>query len=245
MELGLNGKRALVMGSSTGIGRAIAEGLINEGAKVAITSSNLDRISNTAKEIGAHAFFEADLTQSGAGAELVKSTIQKLGGIDILITNAGGPKKGVFGEISENQWKNDFQSLWLSVVEALNAALPSMKSQGYGRIAMITSIAAQEPLPGLTTSNGLRAGLSGLCKSVANEYAPFGITVNAILPGYTDTDRMKELNLPEEKIRQMVPAGRMATPKEVSDLTCFVVSDCAGYITGQSLLIDGGASKSY
>jgi 3-oxoacyl-[acyl-carrier protein] reductase len=120
-----------------------------------------------------------------------------------------------------------------------------MKENNFGRILLVTSLAAKEPLSGLTTSNGLRAGLPGLCKSIANEYSAFGITLNLLLPGYTNTDRLKNLKLSEDKIKQLVPAGRLGEPQELADLAAFLASPRAGYITGQSIVIDGGALKGH
>ncbi len=245
MDLGLKNKKALVFGSSMGIGRAIAESLIAEGAQVAICSRNFDRLQKVGSEIGAKLCVAADLTEAKGASRAVKEVMQKMGGIDILVTNTGGPAKGIFTDISEGQWHQDFQSLWMSVVESLNVVLPEMKKNNYGRILMVTSIAGKEPLPALTTSNGLRAGLEGLCKSVATEVAPFGITVNVLRPGYTNTDRLKELNLSEERIKQMVPAGRLGDPKEFADFAAFLSSPRAGYITGQCISIDGGVQKSH
>ena len=120
-----------------------------------------------------------------------------------------------------------------------------MKKNNYGRIILVTSLAAKEPLSGLTTSNGFRAGLAGLAKSIANEVAANGITLNLLLPGYTATDRLKELNLSDEKIRQLVPAGRLGEPGELADLACFLASPLAAYITGQSIAVDGGVLRSH
>lgn len=245
MDLKLKGKRALVMGASTGIGRAIAESLIEEGANVSICSRNLDRLKQTADQIHCPHYFSADFSKVGEGRRAVEIAIEQWKGLDILVTNTGGPKKNSFLDVSRDQWLEDFQSLWLSVTEGLHAALPVMKSQNYGRILMVTSLAAKEPLPGLTTSNGLRAGLAGLAKSIANEYASSGITLNLLLPGYTNTDRLKELNLSDERVKQMVPAGRLGDPRELADLCTFLASPRAGYITGQSIAIDGGALKSF
>lgn len=245
MDLQLKNKKALVMGASTGIGRAIAEVLVQEGAEVAICSRSLDKLQKTAKEIGAEHFFTCDLSKAGEAKAVVEKTIAQMGGVDILVTNTGGPNKGNFADISEGQWLEDFQSLWMSVVESLKVALPRMKENNYGRVLLVTSLAAKEPLNGLTTSNGLRAGLAGLSKSIANEYAPFGITLNLLLPGYTSTDRLKELKLTDERIKQMVPAGRLGDPRELADLAAFLASPRAGYITGQSILVDGGVTRGY
>lgn len=243
MDLQLKGKKVLVLGSSSGIGKAIAKSFISEGAEVTICSRNIEKLEKTAKEIGAKHFIQADLTKPNQGKEAVENAIRKMGGIDILITNTGGPNKGNFSDISDQQWHEDFQSLWMSVVESLKSALPEMKKNNFGRVILITSLAAKEPMAGLTTSNGLRAGLAGLVKSVANEYAAFGITLNLLLPGYTATDRLKELNLSDEKVKLMVPAGRLGDPRELADLAVFLSSPLSGYTTGQSIVVDGGALK--
>lgn len=243
MDLNLKGKTALVMGSSQGIGRAIAESLIAEGVQVAICSRSEDSLAKTAKEIGASYYETCDLTLAGGATKLTQNVLAKFGKIDILVTNTGGPAKGGILEVSSEQWQQDFQSLWMSVVESIQVALPSMKKNHYGRVLLVTSIAAKEPLPELTTSNGLRAGLAGLVRSVATEVAPYGITLNLLLPGYTNTDRLKQLNLSDEKVKQMVPAGRLAEPKELADLATFLASEKGGYITSQSIAIDGGVLR--
>ncbi len=243
MDLKLKGKKALVMGGSTGLGRSIAEALVQEGAEVAICSRSLEKLKKAAAMIHCQHYFSCDLSKPGESKRVVEEAMKKMGLIDILVTNTGGPQKAHFLEVSENQWQEDFQNLWMSVVESLKVVLPKMKENNFGRILLVTSIAAKEPLPGLTTSNGFRAGLPGLCKSISNEYAAYGITLNLLLPGYTNTDRLKELNLSDEKIKQMVPSGRLGDPQELADLATFLASPRAGYITGQSIAVDGGALK--
>lgn len=245
MDLQLQRKKVLVMGASSGIGKAIAESFIKEGAEVAICSRNLDKLEKTAREIKCAHYFTCDLSVAGQGAYAVEQTVKLLGGIDILINNTGGPKKGSILEVSNEQWHEDFQNLWMSVVESMKTALPLMKKNNFGRFILVTSLAAKEPLSGLTTSNGLRAGLAGLCKSVADEYAAFGITLNLLLPGYTNTDRMKELKLSDEKIKSLIPAGRMGDPTELASLAVFLSSPLSGYITGQSIAVDGGALRGH
>jgi 3-oxoacyl-[acyl-carrier protein] reductase len=245
MDLGLKNKKALVMGASQGIGKAVAESLINEGAEVIINSRTEETLKGTAKLLGAAGYIAADLTQKGEGKRVTEEAIDKLGGLDIIVTNTGGPAKGRFQEVSDEQWETDFQSLWMSVVESWNTALPRMKNNNYGRLLLVTSIAAKEPLDGLTTSNGLRAGLAGLAKSVSDEYASYGITANLLLPGYTATDRLKNLNLSEDKIKDMVPAGRLGEPKELADMAAFLAGATGSYITGQSIAIDGGVLRSH
>jgi len=245
MDLKLNGKKALVFGSSTGIGRAIAESLMSEKADVIVNSRDSERLNKTISELKAKGGVTADLTLKGHAEKATREAIEKLNGLDILVVNTGGPAKGAFADITTEQWEKDFQNLWLSFVDAVKVALPVMKKQGYGRILVVTSLAEKEPLPLLTTSNGLRSGLAGLCKSLANEVAGDGITVNLLLPGYTNTDRLKDLKLSEEKVKQMVPAGRLGDPSELADLATFLASPKAGYITGQSIAIDGGVLRGF
>lgn len=245
MDLKLNGKRALVFGASQGIGRAVAEVLSAEGVRTLICARNQDALAKTAKEISAAGFVTGDLTKQGEARRVALEAQRILGGVDIVVTNTGGPAKGHFAEISTEQWHLDFQNIWMSVVDSLNVLLPQMKENHYGRILMVTSIAGSEPLPALTTSNGLRAGLEGLCKSIANEYAPYGVTANVLRPGYTNTDRLKELKLSDEQVKKMVPAGRLGEPEELASLACFLASPRAGYITGQCMSIDGGVQRGY
>lgn len=244
MDLKIKGKRALVQGSSQGLGRAIAEALIKEGAIVAISSRNADKLNQTAREIGAAAAIPCDLSKPGAASALVKTAIERLGGVDILVTNTGGPAKSSFEETTSEQWLEGYQSLWLSATESIRAALPGMKERRWGRILLVTSSAAREPLPLLTVSNGLRAGLLGLTKTVSNEIAQHGITINALLPGYTDTERLRDLKIPADKITAQIPAGRIGKPEEFGALAAFLASDQAAYITGQAVACDGGALRS-
>ena len=245
MNLNLTGKTALVFGASQGIGKAIAESLIAEGVKVAICSRTESTLNKTKGEIKADLAISGDLTKSGEAKRVTEQVIKEFGRLDILITNTGGPAKGAFPEVSLDQWNTDFQSIWLSVVESLQSALPKMAENNYGRVLMVTSLAAKEPLPGLTTSNGLRAGLAGLTRSISNEYASKGITLNLLLPGYTNTDRLKALNLSEEKVKELVPAGRLGEPCELADMATFLASEKGAYITGQSIAIDGGVLKGH
>lgn len=245
MDLKLKGKKALVFGSSGGIGKAIAQSLLKEGARVLLCSRTESSLQKTAEEIKADGYVVADLSKAGEAQRATAQAIEHLEGLDILIANTGGPKKGNFMEISNQQWLEDYQSLWLSVTDSIKTALPEMQKQQYGRIVLVTSIAAKEPLPGLTTSNGLRAGLAGLVASFVQEYAKDGITANLILPGYTNTDRLKALNLSDETVKQLIPAERLGEPSELGDLATFLSSPLAGYITGQSIAIDGGVLKSH
>jgi 3-oxoacyl-[acyl-carrier protein] reductase len=239
MDLQLEGKRALVLGASAGLGRAIAQALVQEGAAVAIASRDVGRIQAAAREIGAAHGLVCDLSRPGAGAQVVEAAAKQLSGLDILVTNTGGPPKGRFHEITTAAWQAGFQSLWLSTTEAVNAALPGMRAQKYGRVLLVTSVAAKEPMAGLTVSNGLRAGLLGLAKSLSIEVAADGVTVNALLPGYTRTERLKELKVDDSMLAQ-IPARRLGEPEELAALAAFLASPRAAYVTGQAIAADGG-----
>ena len=243
MDLKLKGKRALVLGASSGLGYAIAEALVQESVQVAICSRDEARIQKAGKSMHAALALTCDISKLGAVTALIKSVTAQWGGIDILVTNTGGPPKGLFTEINREQWQEGFQSLWMSTVDAIQSVLPGMKERRWGRILLVTSAAAKEPMAHLTVSNGLRAGLLGLTKSICHEVASFGITVNALLPGYTRTERLQELGIPEEKITASIPAGRLGEPHEFASLAAFLSSQQAGYITGQAIACDGGYLK--
>ena len=251
MQLGLEGKKALVFGSTGGIGKAIVESLLKEKAHVVVNSRNLEKVQAVVAEFQTKFASKnvygvaADISQKNEAARVLVEAQKLLSGLDILVVNTGGPAKGSFEEISTEQWLFDFQNLWISFVDAVKGALPEMKKKKQGRILLVTSLAAKEPLKNLTTSNGLRAGLSGLCKSLSNEVAGFGVTVNVVLPGYTDTDRLRELNLSDDTVRALVPMGRLGQPSELADIVTFLASDKSSYITGQCIAVDGGALRSF
>ncbi|MFL5351499.1 SDR family oxidoreductase [Archangium sp.] len=241
----MRGRRALVLGASSGLGYAIASQLVKEGAKVAICSRDETRIRDAAQRMGATLAVTADLTKPGTTKELVEKIVETMGGVDILVLNTGGPPKGSIERLTAEQWQEGFQSLWMSVVEGLQAALPGMKERHWGRILLVTSVAAREAMPLLTISNGLRAGLMGLVKTVSNEVAEHGITINGVLPGYHGTERLKELGVPEDKNTSAIPARRLGKPEELGALAAFLASEQAGYITGQSIVADGGWMRGF
>ena len=245
MDLGLKGKVALVMGSSQGLGHAIAAELCKEGAKVVLCARNEKTLADAASKMGAAFSVAADLSKPDEGARAVDEVLRKFGRIDIVVTNTGGPPKGDFQEITAEKWQTGFQGLWMSAVDSIQKALPSMRKNKWGRIIMITSAAAKEPMPHLTVSNGLRAGLIGLAKSLCHEVAVDGVTVNVLLPGYTRTERLLELGIAEDKITGMIPARRLGEPEELAAMTAFLASDRAAYVTGQAIAIDGGYLKSH
>jgi len=243
MDLGIAGRKALVMGASRGLGRAVAEALIGEGAITAICARDKERLDSAARELGAEPF-PADLSKRGVPAQLVQDVVARLGGLDILVVNTGGPPPRTFDNLADQDWRDAFEALWMSGVAAIRASLPGMRERTWGRIVVITSIAAREPIPNLMLSNALRAGLHGLVNALSKECASRGITVNAVMPGYTLTERLIEVGVKEAEIASRIPAGRMAQPAEFAALAAFLASDRAGYITGQAIACDGGLLQS-
>jgi 3-oxoacyl-[acyl-carrier protein] reductase len=256
MNLGLDGRVALVCGSSRGLGRAVAEELAAEGASVALCARSADELEAAAAAISEATGAEvtavaADLAAAGGPARVVESCVERFGRLDVLVTNSGGPRPGTFEELGPEDWDRATALLLRSVVELVAAALPGMKSRGWGRILCITSIAAKQPVDNLILSNSLRAAVTGLAKTLSREVARDGVTVNTILPGYTETERVVELFEASDdpaaaraKVESEVPIGRMAQPEEFAGLAAFLVSERAGYITGQSFAVDGGWLRS-
>jgi 3-oxoacyl-[acyl-carrier protein] reductase len=240
MDLGLSGKSALVMGASKGLGFAVAKELAGEGAKVAICARDEARLKDAAARLGATALV-ADLQQPLAGRRVVEQAIAELGQIDILVVNTGGPPTMPFESIGSSDWRNAFEGLFVSATDAIAAAIPGMRQRNWGRILLVTSIAAKEPINNFTISNALRAGLHGLTKTLSREFAASGITVNALMPGYTMTERLAEAKLDLAKVTGMIPMGRIGRPEEFAALATFLASDRSGYITGQAVACDGGA----
>lgn len=237
----MKGKRALVFAASEGLGKAVARALCEAGARVIISSRSSEKLSITAKEIGAEDFITCDLLQKGAARQLTKTAIERLGGLDVLVLNAGGPPVGLFKDISTEQWESSFQSLFMSVVESLNEAIPEMAKNNWGRILAITSVAAKEPIPNLTVSSALRAGLHGLINAVSKQIGAQGITINALMPTFTATERLRELRPNPEELISSIPVRRLGQPDELGKLAEFLLSEHAGFITGQAIAYDGGS----
>lgn len=241
MDLGLKNKTALVLASSKGIGKAVAQALVGEGASVAICSSNKENIEKTKKEIGADISIVADLSTGGGGKEAALKALKHFGKLDILVTNNGGPPHARFEETREEEWEKYFKSVFLSAEEAIKTVIASMKSRKFGRIIVLNSKSSIEPTPGLLFSNALRPSLNGLVKDLSRAYAKEGITINLIQTGYTETDRLKNAGFDLEKILKEIPVRRLGRPEELGALAAFLASDMAGYITGQSIAFDGGS----
>lgn len=243
MDLGLRARRALVMGGSSGLGKAVAQALIREGAHVAICARSAQRLEATATEIGAHAI-AADLTSPGAATQVVAEAEQRIGPLDVLVVNTGGPPPGKFADIDDASWRSAFESLWMSSVGALRPALAGMRRRRWGRVVLVTSIAAREPVPNLMLSNSVRAGLHGLVNALSKEVAGEGVTINALMPGYTLTERLEELNLDMATLTKQIPAGRLGNSHDFGAVAAFLCSEQANYITGQALACDGGLLQS-
>jgi len=248
MDLGLTGRVALVTGASKGLGRGIAEGLVAEGARVAIASRSAERIEATAAEIGARGYvFDAD--DPSAAGPLLDRVEADLGPVDVYVANTGGPPAGPdpLG-FPREQWEAAHRSLVLTPMAFLERLLPAMRSRGWGRVVAIGSIAVPEPVDNLQLSNAHRPGLVAAFKVLARQYASDGVTLNHVHPGRIATDRMigtsGSLEAAQEEARKTIPAGRLGTVEELAAAAVFLCSDPASYITGTSLLVDGGASRS-
>jgi 3-oxoacyl-[acyl-carrier protein] reductase len=257
MDLGMKGRTAVVAGGSLGLGRAAALALSREGARVAICARDRDRLQAAAKQIreetgGEVLAIPADVSETMQAARFVREAIGHFGGADILVNNAGGPPAAAFLEIDDALWEKGFRLNLLSTIAMTREAIPVMKARTWGRIINVTSIAVKQPIDGLILSNTARAGVLGLAKSLANELAPFSITVNSVCPGYTLTDRVrglakvmaeKEETSPEAvtaRWEASIPMKRLGTPEEFAALVAFLASEQAGYITGAAIPIDGG-----
>lgn len=261
MDLGLRDKVALVAASSQGLGRAVAEELAAEGASLVLCARDAPILDKAAAAIAERSntrvlAVPADVTNTGDIKRLVDAAIERFGRIDILVTNAGGPPAGRFDQLTREQWEQAIRLTLLSAVELTRQVLPGMKERRWGRILNITSIAVKQPVENLLLSNSLRAGLTGFARTLANEVAADGITVNNVLPGYTRTERLDELAemmaekqgiSPNEfrgKWEKEIPMGRLGEPREFAAVVAFLASERASYITGTSIQVDGGWIKS-
>ncbi|MEQ9265976.1 MAG: SDR family oxidoreductase [Balneolaceae bacterium] len=251
MDLGLKGRKALVLASSKGLGKSVALQLAQEGAEVMICSRNESDLVTTAKEIAvasnasAH-YAVGDVSDSEGRSHILSEAKSKLGTIDILVTNSGGPPFGSFEKHSEKDWEQAYKLLLESAVGMINGVLPGMKENRWGRIVTITSQAVKQPVEGLVLSNSIRVSLVGLVKTLANELGKYNITVNNVMPGYTQTERLESLMVQNPKLMEVtkeIPLARIGKPEEFAAAVTFLASERASYITGVSLPVDGGWIK--
>ena len=245
MDLGLRGRTAIVSGASSGLGLATAEALAEEGANVAMLARRREELERHANRIGALAV-RGDVTNGADLKRVVERTVEAFGGVDILVWNSGGPPAGKAVELTDESLEAAFELLVLPAVRLLRHCLPYLEHSPAGRIVCITSIAVKEPSTHLALSNTFRPGLTGWAKTLSRELGAKGITVNCVAPGRIDTPRMTELygegGPPPEELAQ-IPLGRMGTPRELGDVVCFLASDRAAYVTGTTILVDGGVSR--
>jgi 3-oxoacyl-[acyl-carrier protein] reductase len=248
MDFGLEGMVALVTGASKGLGRGIAVALAAEGARVAVSSRSQERIEAAAAEIGARGYVH-DSTDVDAAPGLLEAVEADLGPVDVLITNTGGPPGGLdpLG-FTREQWEEAYRTLVLAPMALIERALPGMRERGFGRVVGVSSSAVREPISVLMLSNSHRSALLAAFKTLARDVAGDGVTVNSVLPGRIATDRIVQMagsrETAEAAAREQVPAGRLGTVEELAAAAVFLCSRQAAYITGTTLLVDGGVTRS-
>jgi len=244
MDLGLRGRTAIVCGASAGMGLAIAEAFVEEGANVAMFARRRDVLEREAERLGALPV-RGDVTTPRDLERLVEKTVEAFGGIDILINNSGGPPRGAALGLGPEAYESAVELLLLSAIRLTNLCLPHIEAGGHGRIVNITSSTVREPTDNLVLSNAVRPGVIGWAKTVAREVGPKGITVNSIAPGRIDTERIREVypDGPNEDDLKTIPLRRLGTPREIADVVCFLASDRASYVTGSVIQVDGGLTR--
>lgn len=261
MDLGLDGKVALVGASSRGLGRASALALAREGARVAICARSEGALATAAEEIRRETRADvlavpADLATAEGIRRVVDTTLEELGGIDVLVANCGGPPPGAFAELSDEDWRRAFELVTLTFVRLVREVVPHMRERAWGRIVAIQSTSAKEPVAHLDLSNGIRPGVAGLMKALVPELAKDGITINLVLPGTFLTARINPAlaegtaHLDDELAAQLaplaasIPLGRLGDPIELGDVVAFLASARASYVTGAVYQVDGGKTRS-
>lgn len=261
MDLGLSDRVALVAASSKGLGRAIAAELAVEGCDLVLCARSPDELESVRAQIEGESgrrvvALPTDVADASQVRALVELALDTFGRVDVLVTNGGGPPPGSFEDHGLDAWRAGSAVTLESVVSLIRGVLPGMKDRGWGRILNVTSIAVKQPVDGLMLSNSLRAAVTGLARTLANEVAPFGVTVNNLMPGYTRTERLEELadhiasnrGIPQAEAyagwEGQVPMGRIGETREFAALAAFLASERASYITGQSIAVDGGWIRS-
>ena len=246
VDLGLNGRTAIVCGASSGLGLASAEALAREGANVAMFARRRDVLEREAERVGALAI-RGDVSSAADLERLVTRTIEAFGGIDIVVWNSGGPRPGRALEASDADLEEAFSLLLLPAVRLVRLALPHLERSAAGRVICVTSGAVKEPSPNLALTNAIRPGLTGWAKTLSREVGPKGITVNCVAPGRIQTPRMQELygeGGPPPEAMAEIPLRRLGDAREFGDVVCFLASDRAAYVSGITLAVDGGAARS-
>jgi len=260
MDLGIAGKRALVLGASRGLGRAIATALAAEGAEVVLAARNRERLAGVAAAINAGKPQRArEESVDLADEASVNGLAQRLlgaGGVDILVNNTGGPPTGSILQVDAAAWRNWYQAMAIGIFELTRQLLPPMRDKGWGRIVTVVSSGVEQPIPNLGQSNAVRASIVGWSKSLANEVAANGITVNCVVPGRIHTERVDEIDAANAKrqsidvaaiaaqSRATIPLGRYGKPEEFAAVVAFLASAPAAYVTGSLVRVDGGLIKS-
>jgi 3-oxoacyl-[acyl-carrier protein] reductase len=258
VDLGLNGKVALVAASSKGLGKASALALAREGARVTICARSGSALEAAAGDIRAETGAEvlavqADLTSAADIASVVAATVERFGGVDVLVNNSGGPRIGSFAELSDDDWRQAFETVTLNFVRFVREVVPYMRAKRWGRIVGIQSTSVKQPVGNIDLSNGTRPGIAGLVKAITPDLARDGITINLVLPGSFRTDRIlgrdaaetaSQLDARLAAIAAGIPIGRLGEPIELGNLVAFLASEQASYITGAVYQVDGGAIRS-
>lgn len=255
MDLKIAGKRALVMGASRGLGRAVAEGLLAEGVQVIAVSRNADAIRDWAGDRPGLTALSADLTDL-ASIDALADTLLAEGGVDILVNNSGGPPPSPAATTAGGDWLTQFQAMAANLFHLTGRLLPPMRARQWGRILTIASSGVEQPIPNLALSNGIRAAVVGWSKTLAAETAADGVTVNIVMPGRIQTTRVAELDAAaaarsnstvdavQKASAATIPAGRYGRPEEFAAMVVFLASDQASYVTGSRVRVDGGAIRS-
>jgi 3-oxoacyl-[acyl-carrier protein] reductase len=244
MDLGLKGRTALVTGASSGLGLATAESLAGEGANVTMFARRRDLLEREADRIGALAV-RGDVTNPRHLEAAVKRTVEAFGGIDILVWNSGGPPPGGALDVTPAAIEETVELLLIPAVRLVELCVPYLEQSTAGRILLFTSIAVKEPVDNLALTNAVRPGVTGWAKSLSRQLGPRGITVNCVAPGRIETARLEELypEGPTEADLKAIPLGRWGRPQEFGDVVCFLASDRARYVTGTTIVVDGGAAR--
>lgn len=244
MDLGIDGKRAAVAGASAGLGFSTAKALVAAGCRVAICGRDENRINAAATELGELAVpLVADVGSPDGATGFVEAAVDSLGGIDILVPNAGGPPPGTFASTPIDAYGPALDLNLMSTVAMCIAAVPAMQERGWGRVVAITSSSVRQPIANLILSNTARAGVTGFLKTLALEVAPDGVTVNSVQPGLHHTDRMRSLGVDPEQAGATIPVGAIGDPDDFGSVCAFFCSDLAKFVTGAAIPVDGGSFK--